>query len=449
MLPKELSYFVNKLSQSSRKTVRLTPQSSQTINRNSQFTIRFPENSIIDLNNFNLRFNFTLTSPTSGGNAVVFVPAAYKLWRQINWRLNGQSVSMQNCSDYNILYHAMKISSVGEDYVNSHKLQGEQLLTGVDDGNQLLERNVYDDYLTDSVSSRRMICNDWLGLGRCPNYIDTSIFGTLELIVQTAGNEIMKSQANSGTTPNVDWQLTDVEATCDCIELPQEYDDVVSAMLSAGQMVEIPFQDVYTTIDASAGSARFNISSQSLDAVLWAPLTDSYNSEENMVSTTGDVGSNATYESNHFRFRLETASDTAVTLSNANQSTAYWRIQNQVYPSYGETGALDWLQITNDAVLGKDVYGHNLLCVGNDSTANPEYRLIYYPTNNCVGFLDLTVSGAGYGGERVMSGLDTRNQSSQIELVMRNFYSGNFVLLAGICTSTVQASAGQVVMLNQ
>ena len=165
MLPQELSFYIHKLANCKRKTVRLTPQSSQTVGMNSQFTIRFPENAIIDPNNFNLRFNYALkTTPSSTDK--VFVPQSYKLWRQVVWRLGGQAVSMQNCADYNMVYHALKVSSVGEDYVRSHKLQGEQLLTGAGAASTGdAARVAYDDYLDSTVSTRRMVCNDFLGLG--------------------------------------------------------------------------------------------------------------------------------------------------------------------------------------------------------------------------------------------------------------------------------------------
>ena len=449
MLPKEMSYFVHKLTGCKRKTVRITPQGSQNLGMNSQVIFRLPENSIVDMNNFNIKFNFELLTTPSGTDKVM-VPAAYKLWRNVQWRLNGQAVSLTNCADYNMVYHALKISTVGEDYVRSHKLQGESLLTCAGAGTTSNAfRIAYDDYLNATYPSRRMVCNDFLGLGgRCPNYIDQSIFGTLELTVQTAGEEIMKSQADSGT-PAVGWRLTGLEATVDIVEVPREIDDLISANLSNGGTVELPFQDIYSTISPAGGSARFNVSTQSLDSLMWAAVPSGYNASEKLTSSAGVVATGATYEQNHFRFRLEPTSGTAATVSNGNNSTAYWRVQGDIVPSYGTLGALDWIQQTNDCVLGADTNRFNLLTAGCYDDGDVKYALEEYLKNNCVGIVDLTVSGAGYEGERVCSGIDTRNQSSQIELIMNNFYNGNYVLLAGICTSIIQAQAGQVITLIQ
>lgn len=444
VLPSQVSYFMSKLMDSKRRVVRLTPQSSQTIPMNSSFTIRFPENAIVDLNNFNLKFTFRLKN-TTGADQYVMVPASYKLWRQIVWRLNGQAVAGQSCDNYNEVYHALKVASVDKHYIMARKLQGEQLLTAYSQQVNNL-KVAYDDFLNNGATDRYLVCDDWLLLARSPNYIDTAALGTLEATFYTAGTEIMKG--HGAPVPVCDWELVSMEACVDVIELPQEYDAALSANLGKGGSIEIPFQNIVSARNTSGGTQRFNVSSQSLDGLIWFPLDTDYNSPETSSIIGGVQTSNITYEQNHFRYKLKNSSNAVVDVSNQQNVSLYWRVQGEQYPQQGAISPLEWNLLTNDTFGRGDAKFSNLLCLDSDATDGiPFYSLNGYLKNNCVGAIDLTVSGAGYSGQRICSGIDTRGASSQIELVMNNVSTATFVCMVALTTAVISAQAGQKITL--
>ena len=455
-LPASFQYFVNKLAGVKRNTVRITPNNSTSVNANGQIIFDLPSNSICDLTSLTMRGNFIFTAAVGGTGGVRMVPQIHTLMRNVAWQCNGQTVAGIGSQNMNHVMEIFRRCTSANEYEISHSDQ--YLATPVMRNNSYTSDTAPSgSQVATNSTSQRFHFSQWYSLARAPNAEnwDTAVFGDLRLVIQLEGNGPILSSADSGTN-SADWQLQNLELVVDVLTFADPtYDNLIASMLGQGQTLAVPFPEVYSQISAINAAMKFNVSSQSLDLIGYAPLISSYNSFTQLSSTSGVVAdANLTYGPNFTRFRLNNSSGniTASNYVNSTTETYYWNINNEVYPKSGPTAVIDGVTYTTNLFNANAVNKYCLLFKGLDLVSGapvagvPSFIRENFQAENCIVAHNLSLDGPAHlSANHLLSGLDTRGTSSTITLYTSGWYSSDYCLLFAQGSAVLEAGAGQVI----
>jgi len=452
-LPSSFQYFVNKLAGVQRNSVRIIPTNQSTVNSNGVLIFDLPSNSIVDLTSMNLRGDFIFRNAVGGTNGVRMVPQPHTLFRNVSYLLNGQTVSGIGSQNHNHLMELLRRCTVGEDY----ELSRCDEYSAVPICKQLTEADAAPSgsQVATNSQSQHFHFNTWYGLARAPNApnFDTAIFGDLRIQIQLEGTAPILSSADSGTN-DVDWQLQNCDLVVDVIQFSDPtYDNLISAMMAEGRTLAIPFPEYFSQISSTNSAMKFNVASQSLDLIGYAPLASTYSSFTQLTSTTGVVAdASVSYGPNFTRFRIRNSSNSSPAV-NSTSETYYWMINNQVYPKNGQTAVIDGITYTKEVFMGgPSANNYSLLFkgiqVGASGTALgvAGFQREQYQLENCIVAHKLCLEGPAHqSASHTLSGLDTRGTSSTITLNTNGWSTSDYTLLFAQGSAVLEAGAGQVI----
>ena len=487
-LPASFSYYANRISGVSRRTVKITPNNSTTVKQNETVTFVLPSDAICDLTSMQMVYNFKYQNAPSGSGGINaslrYIPAPHQLVRSAVWQINGQSVSGSANQNFSQVYEALRVASSGNDNVNSRSDEYNappvaNLIGAQNDRTTALGKlvGVGNERAGSHLFGRRCKMTDFLGLQTNPNSgnWDTSICGETRLELQMNGNECALIQGVAACVPaDADWQIEDTHMLIDVISFSSpEYDMLMSAMLQEGSLL-IPFNEITSQKSLLNSSIRFNVASSSLDMVGYALLKSNHDTYTNVIAGTGDKAFTSNFTNgivpNQVQLCYRTAGNSlASSLDNMSDSltaTWYFTINGQVYPSSGATKLIDSAEFTKQVYAnGKDDYnqlflGHSTAKAVDDtgavinscpSAVNLEYSKQYKRTNfvdrNCFVAMRTALDvPAAQSPNHALSGLNTLGTSSQVQLSLTGFNnSTDYALLIGQGSSVLQVGAGQQV----
>lgn len=246
--PKSLISYLNRVSNVTRNTLKLSPYKTDEVKPSSIVVCDFPSNSMLDLDTLCLHFNGT-TSTSAG--AVAFPRGIESLIAKISVELNG--INVGSCNNLSDLYNMMYNLNMGTDSVGKRKLYqngGAQVAPTVND------------------VSKPFAIHNWVGfLGSVQGRVlDLGIIGSMRLHITLEGTNVLVKSALSATES---YTLGDLYFTVDSISIDDSvYYQAKNAFLSGGGVVECPFDTYYGSlfnVTSFNQSSRFSVSSGSID----------------------------------------------------------------------------------------------------------------------------------------------------------------------------------------
>jgi hypothetical protein len=400
---------------------------------NSIFRIKLPSRSLIDLSSLNLIFDAEFTgleiaSGTGGANwRNVKIPSVYKMLKYCRVYVNGQIASGGLCNHYDILYHSLLQCTASEDYLFSRLESGMQELYGSSD-------EVGDGKAAPAATTKNMhyVHTDLLGLFRSGSdncILDSSLWGDVEIeFCFNTGAALQKTFGgtgnDNGATGNVSFKITNVHSRVNCItQISPLYNQVLEVKLSEkGQNIRLPYMNFITNVLNGNQSNRIQVNSGCIDSVLFAPLGEKYDTNNNPQSASSNHSSP--------RYTFNCGRD----LNNAKTCSLSLSIGSEQYPRQPYTNCLDVASATTQSFWGENADSRSLLYQGITSGVASFSRSNFLSQNfiwNC----PFSNAKEGYR-TRTLAGIDTSNQSIDIILNQNNLIPENgFAFIAALTTS--------------
>lgn len=305
--PKALSYSIKQLAgDMSRIGVKLTPDRSQGLAPNEIFTVKLPNNSLVDMRSLNMFYKFS-TSATTG----TFIHPRYSstLIERISIIINGQTISITPA--YAQLYNTlMDLEGSSFDQLSKRNVcefyDPSIRVTSADPTSSADVALAGGTWLTAGTSAPSKIDGaicQWLSfLGSCnPSVLDTSTLGDVFIQFQLSSAYVLPATiaATNLTLAGASFTLDDVYFTCDVISFSDNssYYSALASKLNSDKLT-IGFYEYlnarFASITKSAGvSVSWNISANSLDQLIFTTQkTDAYSTWKPMiVYGSNDTGS--------------------------------------------------------------------------------------------------------------------------------------------------------------
>ena len=291
-VPEGARFLAQQLSEGmSRATARLEPQGSSTAKSGSIITFSLPE-GVIDLHS--LRMICTAITDNSGDTSVHGkLPHAMGLLDRVEVFCGGASLG-HSFSQYNMASHILN-------HVHGSKDRDFS-------SDRMLANSIID--TTFAPENRSIVFRDFIGgfLGKGQQsirYLDTSLLpGTITLRFSLAGDEILSLVKDTGAgygigqpihaTAQPTYRLEDVRMHADLISLPSLYHDAVRARLASGNSISVHFKQFYSFMSgkstSSSTTVRFNLASESVDALYAVFRKSTYDKTIEPVVKTSDDG---------------------------------------------------------------------------------------------------------------------------------------------------------------
>lgn len=424
-LPESLRYGVSSMPVRMNR-VKIVPIGTDTFNSGSGIMrFRLPERSLVRLNSASLTAtaNITGMDTTAGNWANALFPSSYKYFRSVKFYVNGLLVSGGQSNHYNQIYSALGRATLGEDYCKANLLQNFV--------SELTQSDVVASSLqvapSATTKSAFIVADNFLGLprgngsGDC--VIDTSLFGgslEIELIADDA-SILQVANAGNGVSTGIDWNLTNCRFEVDVLtQVPSLYAQLLSVRIQNPEPIKFAFQNFISQIQLNNSSNRLQVNTGCMDMLMALPLNSNYTTRENLTSNV--------LQQNKFRFNSGFTTST--------QATGRLQVQvgSVMYPQQPIDNMLLVADYTQNAFHHGSILATNLLWHG--ITAGTEvYNYTAFLAENFVYTMPFSLQ-EGWAS-KILSGVDTASQSTDIIISSQNFPANSYLLLVALTTSVL------------
>ena len=211
--------------------------------------------------------------------------------------VNGLQVYSGSFQNYNVLWNALLRATTGAEYQKTRIV---------------LQNSLDQTTCAANITSQLFCVNDWLGFFQAEPYIvDTSVLGDIEIQIQLSSTGVLNISADGA---GVNYSLASMYFLIDVVSfLDPLYDEMMAAKLGSGEVLEIPYQNVFTFSNAANASIRFALNSQCVNMLLAVNRADTY-------ATLAVASASGT--SNYFTFTV------------GNATNYQWQVDNVYMPSY-------------------------------------------------------------------------------------------------------------------
>jgi len=379
---KGLSFMVNRINAGfSRRRVKLTQQNMTTAAPGGHIVIQLPS-GMIDTQTLSLHGLITTTAAATKFAA----PQAIEHCIDSMWlEIGGQQISQPY--KYNDVFHMFDTLQGGDKKGLRKALQSwvpESSVTGI--GSAPLANLTNADFAVYNIVPFSSMS---------PRYLDLSIFGECRLHIRLATNNESLQFSAADAAGAYTW--SEIYMAADLIDMPREYFDAVSARLSGGGYLEIPFAQFYDISSPSQplnnAQATAQVSSQSINAVIaTARVTSTYN------TAAGSVSDTKSRASLHYGF------------GTTNIKSCRLYLNNVAYP--------EWGPMTNPEALTASL---ELMTGLNDTVSQPatalnsldNFRSSHYTAVSRLNYVD-------QGEASVISGVNASGAPLQIKAVFES-----------------------------
>jgi hypothetical protein len=431
VLPRNLALILQRLSNFHRTTVRVRPQSNDTVMNGQTIVWRLPTNTLVDLHNIQFMGKCDVAF-TTGYTIIGFPRNLQSLIERVDIVINGQVINGSN-ADYGGLVATIDTningySGTDANHPGNFLQDGTALIMGsgyqglVDDATRidaftpnyenLGERTLQAPWV--AGQSFPFLWNRFLGFlsGRHIRFVDTAVLGPVEIRFRLApasvlfGQKVANDVAITKPCPVVSYTLSNVYMYLDTVSFTDDfYRAILAKRLIDGGVITIPYDNYFSFQKAEDGSVgmtdtmTFNLGTQSLDYLI-ATMRDS-----RYQQPTIKLFSKGAEDSSYFHFVSGAG-------SNVYPNTTYqFLINNQLVPTWpaniNEAYALSraaWDKIASRKHIGRQ-----------DSTT--AWR------NGQFAFVQCFKHHDG-DGDRIISGLDTRGASSNMQYMISGCEAG-------------------------
>ena len=444
-LPSSLQYSASKASlRINRFQVR--PNSSDGGGPGSTFRFNLPSKSLIDVSSLALAFDVTVTGLNDTGAADysnVKMPHGHKLFSSVKFYVGGQIVSGSLCTNtYDILYNTLVKASCGEDWVNSRmNSHAVELIRQGDDLTALLVRPGAG---LGKVAS--YIVDDFLGLprgnGTGRSIIDTSLWGNVDVEVvmnhEGAFAQYGVGAAGAVALGGMTYAVSAMECFVNVItQTTPLYVKLLTMLISQKEgQIRFPYQNFITNVASSGSNARFQVNTNCLDAIVLAPLTQSYSLPHGVTGAL--TGPNITADTKLSSTRYEYDSGlNCNALATPKGRALSIQIGSETFPKLPIANALHVSDITNNSLFASSLYSQNLLF--NDISAGANNGTVLYSRNsflneNFIWVQSFSPDGEGYA-TKVLTGIDTQNNNLEIVVNHNAIVANGNLFMGALCTS--------------
>jgi hypothetical protein len=439
-LPSSLQYSASKASlRINRFQVR--PNSTDSGGPGTNFRFNLPSKSLVDVSSLALAFDVTVSGllNTDGNNySNVKMPHGHKLFSSVKFYVGGQIVSGSLCTNtYDILYNTLVKASCGEDWVNSRmNSHAVELIRQGDDITALLAQPG----ATTKVAS--YIVDDFLGLprgnGTGRSIIDTSLWGDVSIEV-VMNNESAFAQYGLGAATgavalgNMTYAISAMECYVNVItQTTPLYVKLLTMLISQKEgQIRFPYQNFITNVASSGSNARFQVNTNCLDAIVLAPLTQSYSYPHGVAGALTGPNITAATKLSSTRYEYDSGLN-CDTLAGPKGRALSIQIGSETFPKLPIANALHVSDITNNSLFATSLYSQNLLF--NDISAGGANGTVLYSRNaflneNFIWVQSFSPDGEGWA-TKVLTGIDTQNNNLEI-IVNHNAMTGTSNLFMG------------------
>jgi hypothetical protein len=466
ILPQSLSYSASKQALRMNR-FQCRPAGADTATPGSTVRINLPSKSLVNLSSFNLCFNLTMSGMTThaGNNfSNAKLPHGHKLFSAVRVMVGNQMVSGGLSNHYDVLYNSLVKASCGEDWVNSRLNEHtKELIENADDMNKL-SQNVGDAGNGGVGASKvaRYVIGDFLGAFRGnggKSIIDTSLWGDIAIEFTFNSSACIAKRAGTGFgggQPAVTYSVADIEGYVECItQTTPLYIKLITMLLDDKQaQIRFPYQNFITGLTNTGKSARLQINSNCIDAMVLCPLGANANSLTQPLAS-GELSAP------RYKYTALNADGSAVlTIDNAVSTSTTTNIQIQIgsdtFPKVPITNALDVSDITQNSLFSNSLYSQNLLFNGitssstaYDATTVSTYSRQKFLSENFV-YVQSFADGEGWSS-KILTGIDSASQNLD---VIVNFpissTAGSSLFIGALVTSLLvfDCRTGQVSVIQ-
>ena len=455
VLPSNMALNVKRLANLTRTNIRLRPQSNDTVQSGQTVVFRLPTNTMIDLHNLQFFANCKVTNASD--NLIGMPSDMHGAIERIDVVANGQTINGSN-PDYGGYHHLCKqwltdaqrptvaewlesgdnktnvgVGSAGEE---TFKDMRTQLKEGVASTTTL---NGDDKKFPNSWP---FVLSGFKGFlaGDHVRFIDTAVLGPVEVRMRLAPNSIMylgqedtdnfaREVTSYGSTTDGDFEFNNMFMFMDTVSFRDDfYRAILARRLIEGGMITIPYTNIFgynKALGASSDTITFNLATQSMDRI-WACMRDIRYSQRKVKKY-----SNGAKNTNYYKF--ESADNTT---NHFDGTTTYqFQVENLHMPAFPASVEEAYVLTRGAFDLPSSKSGY-----GNIPRFD-EYRRGK--------FAFVQAFNHQSGGEKIISGLDTRGASSNMSFDIFNSDAGGSsdkkyqVMLFVETTSTLEISAGQ------
>ena len=302
-----------------------------------------------------------------------------------------------------------------------------------------------------------------------PQYLDTSLVGTVEIQIQFADNAVCSSVAGvllpgartaaaTIAAGGFDKIGTGATYTVSALRLSVPvigfassfYDEMIQSRVASQGFVEYSFKNIFASEHSHLNSTRVSVSTQSLDRVWTAFRHPDYHVQGAPVSVVGSKRSVtnifATMTDAQVTAGLALGNDPGFSTLNEpfeKYVSKYFRFQEPTLTGANVTAklrlAINGVNMPQSEVSSSEAYGitkNNIL--GSSYICEDKMTLAQYRTNfyvQCLARMNISDGEM----ERGISGCDTRNSSADITLTTSGIATANLLVFLE-CTSSMRVN---------
>ncbi len=324
-LPENVDFASEVLSNYSRNTFRIEPNSSTEAKAGRVIQISLPENSVLDMKSLRFFANVVTTkgvAASAGGNILGLLPSNSELlFSSIEVYVNGVQVA-QGSNEYNTICKVIKLGAYNQDAEQtSGVLVNHARMVG-----SLVGASASDVFGSNSADGEQGdICVDnWCNfLGTtATRFLPTDVLGSIVIKLTLAPDAVLsgaiaggKSDAAALASPTTapSYTIKNPYFTIDSCVLPDAYSELLRRRLMQDEYLPLNYKEYYTFVNSgitsSSYSNRFALSSGCINALhavqrldahnVFGPATD-MNPTSGARAPLGAVGN--TYEGKYFTY---------------------------------------------------------------------------------------------------------------------------------------------------
>ncbi len=294
MLPENVDFGAEVLSNYSRNTFRIEPNSSTTATSGRVIQITLPENSILDMKSLRMFMRVTTTKGVATGphDVLALLPANIEaLISSIEVYVNGVQVA-QGSNEYNTICKVIKLGAYNQDaQLSSGVLVNHATMVGSLDG-VTLPGDIFGADLSGNGENGDVCIDNWCNfLGTtATRFIPTDVLGSITIKITLASDAVLSGailgkdtndpSLNSMDT-NPSYKIENPFFTIDSCVLPEAYNELLRRRLMQDEYLPLNYTEYYTFINSgitgTSYSNRFALSSGCINSLHAVQRLDSHN----------------------------------------------------------------------------------------------------------------------------------------------------------------------------
>tara|TARA_R110000772_G_scaffold25305_1_gene66121 strand:+ start:1583 stop:2974 length:1392 start_codon:yes stop_codon:yes gene_type:complete len=335
MLPENVDFGAEVLSNYSRNTFRIEPNSSTSATAGRVIQITLPENSVLDMKSLRMFMKVTTTKGVATGphDVLALLPANIEgLISSIEVYVNGVQVA-QGSNEYNTICKVVKLGAYNQDaqlssgtLVNHSRMVAS--LSGVTTPADAVE--IFGATQSGNGENGDVCIDNWCNfLGTtATRFIPTDVLGSITIKITLASDAVLsgailgkdtEDPSLNSMVSNPSYKIENPYFTIDSCVLPEAYNELLRRRLMQDEFLPLNYTEYYTFINSgitgSSYSNRFALSSGCINSLHAVQRLDSHNifgAATNLAPETGArsplSATGASHEGKFFTYKTFKAS---------------------------------------------------------------------------------------------------------------------------------------------